>query len=307
VQDVAVAYLMASGYARLHRDFGYKVVDWSNKKTLAKALLHSRSVVVGGGGIWGLDANANVFLLSCILWFSRYVLRKRVFLLGVGFYGSTGKLGRLSGLIAGHAASLIIARDEETARNFRVVSRRVNVDRDIAFLIPTLNLAPYKPQAAAIKSMLGVHGRVVLVCLRWVKGHTGKTFEAVIRELVESNTSVHFIVMNLVPGYIAPGDLSRLKHDFGQYANVEVSDYNFNPLAFYLFLGSNRSKIVLVAPQYHAILSAYLNGVPYFPISYDNKVTELLASIGNREPALLKGEYSAQLQKYISTHLELDT
>src|SRR4029079_7172941 len=90
-----------------------------NKLALIRAILKKKNIVVGGGGLWGMDVNANIFLMSLMLLMSRRLLGKKVHLTAVGCYNSTTALGRLSAWCAAKAANTIIARDQETYANFK--------------------------------------------------------------------------------------------------------------------------------------------------------------------------------------------
>src|SRR6266568_8161765 len=57
VQDITIAYQNPPHYPIFHRDFGYRLVEMNDKRRLIKAILDSDNIIIGGGGLWGLDMN----------------------------------------------------------------------------------------------------------------------------------------------------------------------------------------------------------------------------------------------------------
>ena len=130
VQNLKITYQRPNTYQAMHRNFGSELVDIHNREAVTRAAFKSKNILIGGGGLWGVDMNFNTLLLSIFLFVSRWALRKKVYLLGVGYYNSTTWMGRLGAWFAGKAANVIIARDAETAQNFGRVSKHVPQDRN---------------------------------------------------------------------------------------------------------------------------------------------------------------------------------
>ena len=101
VQNITITYQDLSLYKTYHRDFGYPLIQMGNKVAVLRTIVKNKTIIVGGGGLWGLDVNPNIFLLSLMLFASRWLLGKSVYLLGVGYYNSTNWYGRLSAWVAG--------------------------------------------------------------------------------------------------------------------------------------------------------------------------------------------------------------
>src|SRR5262245_31918218 len=65
-KDVDVAYQHPERYQTYHHDIGYNIVNLWDKKALLGSLLRRKHIVVGGGGLWGLDINRSIFIMSLL-------------------------------------------------------------------------------------------------------------------------------------------------------------------------------------------------------------------------------------------------
>src|SRR5688572_203956 len=166
VNDLTITYQRPETYRDMHHDFGFKLIDIYDRLAVIKHALKSKNILIGGGGLWGVDMNFNTFLLSLFLFVSRWALRKKVYLLGVGYYGSTTKLGRWAAWLAGKAANVIIARDDESVINFKRISKHVYQDTDIAWNIPDLDLTAYKDEAEIMQRRLPIGGKTLMLTVR---------------------------------------------------------------------------------------------------------------------------------------------
>src|SRR5690606_11405248 len=64
------------------------------------------------------------------------------------------------------------------------------------------------------------------------------------------------------------------------HKHLRIIEAPYNPLALLAYIRQNRGRLALIAPQLHMIMTAHLAGVPFLPIVYDNKVSQLLDQIG---------------------------
>lgn len=275
LRNIQIAYQTPENYETFHHDFHYSLVAIGDKKQLLKSINRNKSIIIGGGGLWGVDVNFNVFLLSLLLFMSRLVLRKKIYLLGVGYYGSTSKLGHVSAWLAAKSASHIIARDPETLQNFKKFSQSVSLDTDIAYAIPELDLAPYTDDLKNLERVLPVMGKTLFIGLRRLDGKYPQRIE----ETLAANQDKAILVAIMEPKKVDTKNYKLIKKWEHQYQNVHAIDFSFNPLALYLFFKKYREQLALIAPHFHMIITAHLNGIPFLPIAYDNKVTELLKTI----------------------------
>jgi polysaccharide pyruvyl transferase WcaK-like protein len=269
VRRLSFMYMNPSRYSQFHHDHGYRMV--SGRRAILGSALRAKHIVVGGGGLWGLDTNLSVFALSLLL-FALRLVGKRIHLIGVGYYGSAKRLGRMSAWLAGKSARTLIARDAETRLNFETINPAVVEDEDIAWQVPNLDLTPYAAEADALESGLTIHPQMVYVTLR---AHTGRQYRSQIEAIVRDNPSTHFLLGLLWPGGPA-ADEQYIQGLTSRYANAQFLDGHCNPLALTLFFQRHAQKLRFITPQYHAILVAGLYGIPVAPIAYDNKVRQLL-------------------------------
>lgn len=298
VQQMAITYQDPDNYDTFHHDFGYPRIHMRHKARLLRVALGNRNLVVGGGGLWGLDMNLNVFLLSCLLFVYGVMLRKRVFLLGVGYYGSTTRLGRIGAWLAGKSARHIIARDAETLRNFQKITKRVSLDRDIAWHIPELDLSAYQRDAAQLEQSLRVPSKMLLITLRRFKPEHQSTYAALVRQCVIDNPDKPIILSLMEPHAVDPAGFDFIRDVQARHPNVQIADFSYNPLALCMFFKNHHKQLVFVGPQFHAIITAHLAGVPFLPVAYDNKVSQLLEQV-DKTPIPLADLRQGDIQNFI--------
>lgn len=278
-QDVTIAYQHPEHYDTFHHDFGYARVDMHDKLSVVKAIFTKRTIIVGGGGLWGMDSVLNILLLSLLLFVSRWLLHKKVYLLAVGYYDSAPPVGRLSAWLAGKSANAILARDEETYQNFAAINPKTVKSNDIAWHITDLNLRPYQKDLALLEKAIRIKEKTVFISLRRFRGKHKHHLAAVVGECLRTYKDQSIIIALFEPRHIDPEGYGLLQSWQRCYKNVQILDFAFNPLALFLFFKKYREYLVFVGPQFHAILSAHLTGVPYLPLAYDNKVYNLLQAI----------------------------
>lgn len=262
-------------YSRYHDDFGYRGIS---RAALPWAMLNARSVVVGGGGLWGLDVNLNIFFLSALLFISRILFGKRIYLIGVGYYNSTNRLGRISAWFAAKASHFVIARDRETYDNFTAAGARTYLGEDIAFLIRDMDLSPYNHAAHDLERALSLRSRTTYITLRHFRADTG--FGKLVKSTIQSHPDQKFIVSLLQPTSQYPAGNALLRDLSEKNANVNYFNADVNPLALVRFFQLNSRSLTFVTPQFHALVVAIIFGIPFAPIAYDNKVQQLLEQHG---------------------------
>lgn len=300
-KHVSIAYQQPGYYDAYHHDFGYKRVNIHDRKVMLKSIVRAKQLVVGGGGLWGLDSNLNILLMSFMLFISRWLFGKKVYLLEVGYYNSVPKMGRISAWLAGKAANKILARDQETYDNFARINKQTELDTDIAWYIDQLDLTPYQKDLAALEKMIRVKDKTLFITLRRFNGSRRHHLTAVVGEFLRSNQSQPIIIGLLEPRRVDPEGYSLLESWRQTYPNIQIIDFAFNPLALYLFFQKYREKLLFFGPQFHAILSAHLTGVPYMPLAYDNKVENLLRLVApNHQPMAVQSLKPEDLQNFLA-------
>jgi len=301
VSDMSIAYQSPQEYAHYHHEFGYRRVDIRKQREVLKAMLKSKRLIVGGGGLWGLDFKRNVFLLSLSLAVARWLFGKRVYLIGVGYYNSTTKLGHVGAWLAAHAANTIVARDQETLENFRRFNKQTFLDGDIAWYVRHCNLSAYHDDAEALDREVQITDKTLLITLRRFQAKHHNIFTDEVGQFLESNQDKPIIVALLEPSSVDPEQAALLDKWKQKYPNVQTMSSLHNPLALFLFFKRHARQLAVIAPQFHAILTAHLTDVSFMPITYDNKVAELLAAIGCDAPLPIHAVRREHLQAFANS------
>lgn len=277
---VSFLYQQPSSASIHHHNFGYEPVDAGSKIEVVKKLLSKKTLVVGGGGLWGMDINFNVLMMSLMLFIGRWILGKQVLLIGVGYYSSTSRLGHIGAWFAGKSANLILARDKETFDNFHRINHRTERGRDIAWSLENLDLSDYKKDLDDLEKHISIDGPTIFMTLRHFKPGFKQKFSQIIETTLEENNNTNIVVALLEPQKVDPESWRLLQNWQQKFPDIQIIDFSYNPIALYLFFQKYSSKLRYIGPQFHAILTAHLTDVPFMPISYDNKVQALLADIG---------------------------
>lgn len=298
VRDMKIAYQYPENYAAYHHELGYPRLNMHSKFAVLRAVLGSKRIIIGGGGLWGLDFKFNVFLLSFLLGFSRLILRKKIYLIGVGYYNSTTRFGHLGAWLAGKGASVILARDQETFENFRRFNKHTQQDTDIAWYLRNIDTTIYQPEARALAKQISFSGKTFFIALRRFQAKHQNDFVQEVEGYIANNPRQHFIVTLLEPDHVDPTQAELLDSWEQRYDNVQRLRGPYNPVALFLFFQKHRRELALIAPQFHAIITAHLNGVPFLPVVYDNKVAELLAYIGQAETIPIRSLDAAHLRRF---------
>ena len=295
IQDATITYQDPKNYTAFHHDFGYKLAHMHDKKALLGAVLKNKTIIVGGGGLWGRDFNFNMLLLSLMLFASRWLLRKKVYLLGVGYYRSTSWLGHFGAFLAGKSANATLARDQETLTNFRKVSKHTFLSRDIAWYVKDVDATAYTKDVAKLDKKLKVRGKTLFFTLRKLEG-----YYSLIGECLAQNQDKPAMAGLLVPRKVRPDGFQLLSGWQLHNKNLQIFDLESNPLGLFYFFRKHRDNLAVIGPQYHIIITAHLSGVPFMPIVYDNKVTELLRQIKDpRDPLPVQELDQKDLQEFI--------
>ena len=300
VKSLTVTYQRPERYATYHHEFGYPRIDMADKRSVLKAIFKNKNIVIGGGGLWGLDVNPNIFVLSSLLFVSRFLLRKRIYLLGVGYYGSTSRLGHVSAWLAGKSASHIVVRDQESFENFEEISRHVALDTDIAYQLSSLELASYEQDLDVLNQTIPVNGQTLFITLRRFKSHQNNTYTKRIESCLANNRDMAIIVALMEPRDVDPVGYKLISQWQRQYKNIQVADFAYNPLALFLFFKQHKEYLALIGPQFHCIITALLTGVPFLPITYDNKVLELLKQTTKAHPIQINDLSQDALQTFVN-------
>ncbi len=298
---ISILYQKPKNYARHHHNFGYSLVDANKKRSILKALLLRQNIVVGGGGLWGLDMNLNTFLMSFLLFVARRLLGKKVFLVGVGYYNSTTRLGRTGAWLAGKSATIILARDQETFNNFKRINKNTYLDSDIAWQIKKLNLSNYKKEAIVFWENLKLDDAITFITLRRFKPQKKNDYIKHIENYIKKKQGKNIIVALMEPKSMDIVGYKLLENWKKQFPKLQIIDFYYNPLVLFLFFQKYQKKLSYIGPQFHVILTAHLNNIPFLPVVYDNKVSELFNQIGQKKRINISSLDANDIEKFIST------
>ncbi|HEX6258341.1 MAG TPA: polysaccharide pyruvyl transferase family protein [Candidatus Saccharimonadales bacterium] len=279
LKDISISYQTPDTFTKFHHNFGYSLIPLADKIGLVKTILKKKNIIIGGGGLWGMDVNFNIFLLSVLLFISRWVFGKKVYLFGVGYYNSTTKLGHISAFLASKAANVIVSRDEEARGNFTKFNKNTHLDTDIAWYLRDLDLSAYQKDVDQLEKNLDIKPHTLFVTLRRFEKNNKNNYQSVIQQLVATETKRPVIVAIMEPASVDPQGYKMLQQWQQQYPNIQIIDFSFNPLALYLLFRQHSQDLTVISPQFHVIITAYLNGITFFPLAYDNKVRELIKVI----------------------------
>ncbi|HEU4913917.1 MAG TPA: polysaccharide pyruvyl transferase family protein [Candidatus Saccharimonadales bacterium] len=302
--DVTITYRDPEQYAKYHHEFGYPRIDMQSRVQLLKHIVRNKNILIGGGGLWGVDMNFNTFLLSLMLFMARFVLGKRVYLLGVGYYNSTNTMGRIAAWFAGKAATAIIARDSETLDNFGKLNPNTHLDTDMAWHVSKVNLEDYRQDADEIERRLTVRSKTLVISLRRpqskVRRHEFTAFTNAVGTFIKNNPEKPIIVALLESEAKSPEEYLQARRWVQEYPNVQLLDFPHNPLALFAFFRRHNQDLTLIGPQFHIIITAHLTGVPFAPLVYDNKVSALFDQIGvtDEERVAMKDADLAAIQSF---------
>lgn len=280
VKNAKVAYMPYCNFSQYHHDFGYKPFVANSPAALLKAMATSQNIIIGGGGIWGLDAKLQPLLMSVALFIARVIFGCNVYLIGVGYYKSTNWYGHLGAWLAAKASKKIIGRDAETVQNFSRFTDKASQDVDMAWYLSGVDTNPYAEDLAKFEKVAPVKGKTLFITLRRFSAKHQNSFNEIMHEVVQKYQNKNIIVAILEPESIDPESYAAIKSWQLKYPNVTALDFKYNPIALYLFLQKYREDLVVISPQFHAIISAHLQGVPFMPLVYDNKVSQLMDQIG---------------------------
>lgn len=281
-RNITIPYKDPGNFATYHHDFGYHVVDWSIT-SLLRGMARNKNIVVGGGGLWGLDASFKILVFGCLLFAARRIFGKRVYLLGIGYYGSAPRLGRISAWLAGKAANTIIARDTETYDNFSRIQPQTYLDKDMAWYIPQIDLRPYRKELQVLTRNIAIKPGTICVILRRFAAKHANDFDNQIERFISRNQDKQILVTLMEPRTTFPEGHQLIAKWQKQYPHIQTIESEQNPLVLFLIFQKHRKNLKLIAPQFHAIITAHLNNVPFLPIVYDNKVDALLDQIDQTE------------------------
>lgn len=300
VKAANVAYMPYCEFSTYHRDFGYGLFRANSVPKLLLAMIKCQSIIVGGGGIWGLDAKLQPLLMNIALFIGRWLLGKKVYLLGVGYYNSTNWYGHVGAWLAAKSANVIIGRDSETQLNFRrFKSQEVYLDADIAWHLNKIDSRAYKKQLSDLEKTLPIRGRTLFITLRRFSDRHKNQYAQIVGSIIRKYKDFNIVVGLLEPKQLDLQNYKLIESWSKQNANIQLLEFNYNPVALFLFLQKHRKQLAVISPQFHAIITAHMVDVPFLPLVYDNKVSALLNQIGISESISIYKLRASDVEKFV--------
>ena len=297
---ISFLYQKPHDFSKHHKYLGYEAVDSSSKLKVLQTILKRKNIIIGGGGLWGLDVNANVLLMSVMLFVSRWLMGKDVYLLGVGYYGSTTRMGRFAAWLAGKSATRILARDDESFDNFSRLNRQTYRSDDIAFLLPRIH-EDVNGDLRRLDKIIGPKAKhTVMVSVRRFKPSQQNPYVSALEKWLLAYDKTPVILALMEPKEVDPDGYALLKRWQRQRTHVTVIDFDYNPVALYRFFEKHRKNLSYIGPQFHVQLVAHLAGVRLFPLVYDNKVAELLSSLSYENRVAIADVTADELTQFAS-------
>lgn len=273
---VTIGSINPGNYKTYHKDYGFKVVNIKSLPQLLGAVLKNKNIIIGGGGHWGVDFNPSIFILSAILYVAAVLLRKKVYLIGVGYYSSTSKLGHIAARLSAKASQYIICRDQETLKNFSRYTEHLSIDKDIAWRLPDLTLGSYEAETRQLAKRLRISDKTIILSPRRFKPGLAANYMKLLELYVTQNPEQQITILMMEPRTVDSETYTRALDWQKQSDNLTVLDFSYNPVCLFLLFKTYHLNIAVIAPQFHVILTAILTDTPYLPFAYDNKVAELL-------------------------------
>lgn len=242
-----------------------------------RALGHHRTVLIGGGGLFGRDMGRIGRLLPLFGLLAR-ALGRRVVVDGVGVDAGMTSLHRfLVGRLL-RAADSVTVRDEASARVLRAWGIAPMVAEDLS-----TRMAPAPARAGRdLLRAAGVDARrpVVGLCLTAVNPALAEAVIGAVTELVERRPELQFclVPMSQHPFVEHHNDLLLARSLQARNPRLRIVEGSHHPAALLSLFGALDA---VVAMRYHAYLFAERAGVPLIPIAYADKSLAWLAERGH--------------------------
>jgi polysaccharide pyruvyl transferase WcaK-like protein len=255
-----------------------------NPITVIKAILHADAVIVGGGGLLakndiGLLSLAYQFYLWTIGLFVPMVLRKPVYILGIGAYRNANTAVATYALLLMRTARIVTVRDDDSLSYLKERGIKATLFKDNSYLMQL------QPKAARqLLQKLGFSPKQHNIALALKKPASKNEEQTLLRSLkaflaTHRNAVVWYFSLETNPRYPSDtllGDaLSTSKSLTGRIRFIPVS---WHPSV--LFAAFSAMDAV-VSMRFHSAVFAYRQRIPFLGISYDRKCTSFLTSIGH--------------------------
>jgi polysaccharide pyruvyl transferase CsaB len=242
------------------------------------ALRRHRSVLIGGGGLFGRDMGRIGRLLP-VYGLLAAALGRTVLVDGVGIDPDLAGMHRLLVQRLLRAAAQITVRDQASAEIVRSWGLEASIADDLSARMPA---APARIGRGILRAA-GVDDKrpVIGMCLTAVNGVLNPRVSAAVLALMRRHPELEFcfIPMSQHPFLEPHNDLVLARRLQASWPELRIVEGSHHPSALLSLFGSLDA---VVGMRYHSLLFAERAGVPLVPLSYAAKSDGWLAERGLR-------------------------
>lgn len=257
-----------------------------NPYTYIKMLLTTQVFIIGGGGLFCKNDSGIkgiFFQLYTVLLFLTIpaIFQKDIFILGLGFYPNTNKVITSVALLFFKYAKIVTVRDHVSHQFLRSRKVKVKEFKDNSYLLPIAEKNAFRLHPGSKSSTVG---------LALNRPHTPEGEERfrseIVRFIAGNISQVHFAFYTLDYHPLYNNDRKFAKEIIRKVKKVignKDFSYELIPATFspQLIFGSFTQCDFMITSRLHGSIFAHRLKVPFYGISYDEKCTSFLSSIGH--------------------------
>lgn len=257
---------------------------------IVAAVLSSSSIILGGGGIvckndkgfFSLLYQCYIFFLSSLL---PLMVGKPLYVFGVGFYNNANPLVKRLYSFMFKKAKLVTVRDAVSLATLKKYHVPVQLYKDISFLMPILTKNEIK-QNPYFAAMYNPHRLHVGLSLKQPKNkdEEKKLLETIGLFIIDNalTTDFWFYSLDYHPKYENDKLFGQKLYTYIQKTFQKPFSFHFVPITLSVqdTFSSFQLMDYMITMRFHGSVFAYRQQVPFLGITYDEKCTSFLESIG---------------------------
>ena len=289
---ITVAARNPAEIKRLHNVQAIKLTDFN---AIRKELKRSDFAIVGGGGLInkvqrGVIGFVYQLMMLAFFFYLPLLLKKKLYVLGVGVYNNANPLIVSLVVPALRAAEIVTVRDFTSQAFLKEKDVLSSLYKDNSYLMPTLTKQQVLKEAFFAEKYNPDKINIGISLVKPVNKKDEKRLITAMEHFVslyQGKADFWFFPADFHPGY--DHDAKFAEAIKGLQPGQSDSNVYFVPTTYSpeLFFSSFRLMDKMVAMRFHAMLFAYRLKVPFVGIPYETKCTSLIESIG-RKPLSLK-------------------
>lgn len=285
----------------------HRVLSISQKNIIKiiKTILQSDAVIVGGGGLFCKNDRGIIGLVFQIYTLLLYillplVLRKKVFIWGVGFYKDTNILISLFLKFLSRYVTIFSVRDFESYENSKKKRMSVSLHKDNSFLMDLTPISEIKKNIN-FSSVDKLKNNIGIAVKEPENKNEGKKIIHEIAKFIElnyDNSDFWFYSMDTHPRYSSDKDFGKkilleLPKSIRKFVSFHFVPINLHPQ---IFFSSFQLMDFFITVRLHAAIFSYRTEKAFYGISYGRKTSTFLESIG-KKPIRYDSVSSDEIQK----------